>query len=364
MNQDTALIKSEPALPNTYDDPKVIAESCLKSGFYKDVKTIEQALTKLMYGKALGFSPAFAMQKLLVVNDQVTMMGEAILVKWKDEGIRWYRFFYNKNGENIGKPETADKKLFGCGIVLWDKNGQLLTVGLDGKTAEPATFDLDRANQAQLLYKDNWKKYPDRMVFYRALAFAARDYTPGLTQGLLTTEEAQDIAYVKVMDVKAPDGPVGGGSAPLSQGAGGDGGICPIHQVPFTLNKWNAYTHPTDEKKVNPKTGKESQVWCYKDKVGAPPPVANDPVVETEDSPPEKGESFVETVTVDIGLIDKNWADASRTDFFAELDRIILDQQMPMARVKEIMLNDFGYNKRTEITLAKRNQVLQALREG
>ncbi len=355
----TAVIPVPPVLPDKYENIDEIANSVVKSGFYKDVATFEQARTKLLYGQALGFAPAFALQRLLVVNGQVTMMGEAVLVKWKEEGIRWYRFYYNRAGENIAKPETTDKKLFGCGVILWGKDGKLLTVGMDGETPEPVTFDMERAAQAQLSGKDNWRHYPDRMLWYRVVAFASRDFTPGLTQGMMTTEEAQDIVYTKVVDVTVPDGPEGA-SKPTQQGE-----ECPIHPgCYFKENPWHDWTHPTEEKNDKGKT-----IYCYRDKVKKEAE-AKAPIKKEETGLSKEAEALLakegavpakEPGEEEINPLFPDWGKTTQKEFFAELDRIIAEKKLSNEVVKEIMFKKFKYSRRTEIVIAKRNAVIEAL---
>jgi hypothetical protein len=61
-----------------------------------------------------------------------------------------------------------------------------------GKKEQMATFSLEDARTAKLLGKDNWIKYPKRMLQMRARAFALRDVFPDVLQGLGCTEEVQD----------------------------------------------------------------------------------------------------------------------------------------------------------------------------
>ena len=60
---------------------------------------------------------------------------------------------------------------------------------------------------------------------------------------------------------------------------------------------------------------------------------------------------------------EPDYATMTQRDYFECLDKIILDKELTGAKVREI-LKPFGYTKRTEITIAKRGEILKALQEG
>lgn len=230
---------------------ELFAKAAFKSGLWTDTKSEAQAIIKVMVGRELGFNSIFSMQKLLIVNGQITLMGEAVLAKWKEQGYHWQKIRYNKFREDIDLSDTKDKSLHGVGLLLYDNKGKLLTANTKGEGL-PVIFDIDQAMTAQLLGKDNWKKYPERMMFYRAVAFTARDYTPGLISGLLTTEEAQDIEYQEVK-VK-PAAPMTVSESNITPE---DIPQCPIHDVPFkkfAKGRASWWSHILDDGKT----------WCNK----------------------------------------------------------------------------------------------------
>jgi hypothetical protein len=254
MSEETAL-----ATRDTQLSIQDYAERAIASGMYSDMKTAEQAVMKLIAGRELGLSPLFSLQKLLIVKGQVTCMGEVIVHLWQQQGYTWQRILYNRKGEDIELSTAEDKAIYGCGIILWSPQGKLLTKDIEGN-AKPCTFDMDRATIAGLTSKDNWRNYPDRLLFYRAVAFTARDYTPGITGGMTSTEEMQDV--VELQKAKVKPIATGNGVATATARPPSVSEECPLHPgCYFTENKWHTWTHPTDEKK-NGKT-----VWCYKDKV-------------------------------------------------------------------------------------------------
>lgn len=124
------------------------------------------------------------------------------------------------------------------------------------------------------------------------------------------------------------------------------GNICPIHNVPFTENKWHKWTHPTDEKK-NGKT-----VWCYKDKVSVQQATTTDeeeeptPVSSSESSvPPEQPktkepimpyEDFIKEVT---GLCRQlGWVEEKdgKKLFTTDLSNLIKDRYPGCSATKDV----------------------------
>jgi hypothetical protein len=61
-----------------------------------------------------------------------------------------------------------------------------------GQKEQVRTFSYEDAQRAGLVKKDNWVKYPRRMLQMRARAFALRDVFPDILQGLGCTEEVID----------------------------------------------------------------------------------------------------------------------------------------------------------------------------
>jgi len=235
-----------------------LAQNAVKSGMYKDMANAEQAVMKIYAGRELGLTPLFSLQRLLIVNGQITIEGEAILYLWARDGYRWERLYYNNQGQDVADDKATDKAIFGCAITIWGPDGKLLTKNAKGETT-PATFDLARAAQAGLLTKDNWRKYPERMLFYRCVGFGARDYTPGVTGGMITSEEMKDVELASARPAKITVS----GQAPNVDGqpAISAGGVCPIHSVPFEEKRGRGgaiwFSHKTDDGK-----------WCNQTSVG------------------------------------------------------------------------------------------------
>jgi ATP-dependent RNA circularization protein (DNA/RNA ligase family) len=65
---------------------------------------------------------------------------------------------------------------------------------------ETRTFSFEQAQMAGLFGKGVWAKYPHRMAAQRAKTYAFRDIFPDVLQGVITTEEAQEIGNQHITD--------------------------------------------------------------------------------------------------------------------------------------------------------------------
>jgi len=85
----------------------------------------------------------------------------------------------------------------GCTI---DSNSERCIVKMQRKSKSgkieciTSTFTMQDAITAKLVGKDNWKLYPARMLKARAVSYAVNDLFPDIVFGMLSKEEADDIA--------------------------------------------------------------------------------------------------------------------------------------------------------------------------
>jgi hypothetical protein len=94
-------------------------------------------------------------------------------------------------------------------------------------------------------------------------------------------------------------------------------------------------------------------------------PPKDKPAPATDTPPPVETPELAPDEEIDtVHDAPEDWSKANQAAFFAEMDRVILDKGLPAHQVKAIMAGTFRYSKRTEITIAKRNDVIRALREA
>lgn len=172
-------IKKKPfsIIPTSFDEAMKLAEIIAKSSLcpkaYKDRPG--DVLIAVQMGAEVGLSPMQAVQNIAVINGQPSIWGDAALALVKASPSFEY----------------IDEKTFG----IWpDKN--TIASCIVKRKRQPAIerkFSHENAVRAQLLNKDNWMKYPERMLQMRARSWALRDMFPDVLKGLSICEEAIDI---------------------------------------------------------------------------------------------------------------------------------------------------------------------------
>lgn len=141
-------------------------------------------LLAVMHGHAVGLSPAQALSSMMVINNRVSIFGDALLgiVKTSPE-YEWSKDSYDPNVEG----GTAS-----------------FTVKRRSEDPVTRTFSKDDAVKAGLWGKAGpWQGYPKRMLYMRARAFALRDVFGDVLKGLRVVEEQQDIIETTLYEMPA-----------------------------------------------------------------------------------------------------------------------------------------------------------------
>jgi len=156
---------------SAWGEVKKVAEEICKSGLVPtSMNTPEKLTVVMMSARELGIPMMMATRTLFVVDQKVSMMSQAMLAKIYQSGL----------AEEVKIVDRADGK--GCDV----------TMKRQGIPAHTAAFTIADAQKAGLLYKDNWKKYPEAMCQSRAISKCARAMFPDVIGGLYTPDEIQD----------------------------------------------------------------------------------------------------------------------------------------------------------------------------
>jgi hypothetical protein len=166
------------------------ADILIMSGFLpKHIRTPEQAIVTALYGKPLGLDPMVSMQTLYCVNGIVALEAKIMVALIRQSGAckSWCVI-----AEEAGKSVTIE--------TLRDGEQKPSTV----------TYTIEMAKTAGLPGKDNWKNYPDDMLYARAASRLARRVYPDVIYNLYAKEELDDIDISKLDKAAELPPPVSG----------------------------------------------------------------------------------------------------------------------------------------------------------
>ena len=178
----------------TIDEQKALREKirfCFEHGVlparYVDDKVnnkiseqkLDEAMACISYGESLGIGAKLALDCTMIVNGKMTVWGDALGAITYKSGLMDY------------KEESFD----------YATNTAICTIKRkDMSKPETRTFSFEQAQMAGLFGKGVWAKYPHRMAAQRAKTYAFRDIFPDVLQGVITTEEAQEIGNQHITD--------------------------------------------------------------------------------------------------------------------------------------------------------------------
>lgn len=127
-------------------------------------------LIAMDFGRSMGLSPAESLYRITVINGKPTASAELIAANVRRAGHKL----------RVKKDEQAKKAT--VEIVRADDPDYTFSV----------TWDMAKAQQAQLSGKENWKKYPMAMLTARAITECARDACPEALYGVVYTGEEME----------------------------------------------------------------------------------------------------------------------------------------------------------------------------
>jgi len=160
MTEPTALVVSNPALPDVMTLGKVLAQS----GYFTDAREAGQAVVKILAGQELGFGPIASMTGIYIVKGRVTLSANLMAAAIKRSGR--YTYDVKEHTDDICTLQFSEGKK-----ILGD-----------------STFTKKDATKAKL-GGDAWNKYPRNMLFARALSNGAKWYTPDIFGGPIYTPD-------------------------------------------------------------------------------------------------------------------------------------------------------------------------------
>jgi len=155
------------------DETIRVGEILAKSGFFDDVRSVSQAVAKIIAGTELGFPPMASMTGIYIVKGRVTLSANLLAAAVKQSTKYDYRI----------KAHTNEV----CTIAFCERqDGKLTEIG-------ESAFTVEDAQNAGLSKGDNWEKYPRNMLFARAMSNGAKWFCPDLFGSPIYTPDEFDL---------------------------------------------------------------------------------------------------------------------------------------------------------------------------
>ena len=151
----------------------------VESGFFPDLKSVQQAKVKVWIGKSLGLSEFQSLTGVYITpKGQIGLAAITMGAMVKSSGKYDYK---------IDKLDDT-----GCTITFFKVAGEKeISLGV-------STFTDKDAIKCGLVNKDTYKSYPRNMLLARALANGARWYAPETICGCYAVEELDEWQTIQV----------------------------------------------------------------------------------------------------------------------------------------------------------------------
>jgi hypothetical protein len=153
----------------TLDTMERMADWFVKSRLF-GIETKEQAVSLMMLCQAEGIHPAIALRDYHIIKGRHCMKADTMLARFQQAGgvIEWKDYTDTKCAALFSHPVHCPKPV----LVDWT---------------------IERAKQAGITGKDNWRNYPRQMLRARVISDGIKTTFPIGSIGIYTPEELQDI---------------------------------------------------------------------------------------------------------------------------------------------------------------------------
>jgi hypothetical protein len=150
-----------------FEQQRTLAQAFVKSGLF-GVKDEAQALSLMALCEAEGLHPAKAVQEFHIIQGKPARKADAVLARFQAAGgsVKWGAYTDTEVEGTFSHPQG------GAVTVRWT---------------------IEQAKKIGLAGKDNWKNYPRAMLRARCISEGVRTVFPGVTVGMYTVEEMQDM---------------------------------------------------------------------------------------------------------------------------------------------------------------------------
>lgn len=199
------LVRSGPIEPQTLAELKDLAANFAASGLFGNLSP-QQALVISLAGRDLGFSYTQALRAFSIIKGKPTLTADGMVAAVLSRGVcEWFRPV-----EISDVAATWEAKRVGCDAVRY-------------------TFTMQDAERAGLV-SDMYRRHPRRMLSARAKAYLARDLFPEVLLGLVTEDEADEIASKPAPRTAQRPAPVVVEAVPVAEPAPADDTAAALYQ--------------------------------------------------------------------------------------------------------------------------------------
>lgn len=161
VNETAIAIRMQDLSPE-YAEIMVLGKVLQASGYFRDVRDQAQAITKILWGKELGFTPIVSMSGIHIIEGKPALSSNLMATLIKRSGKYDYRV----------KSWTDNE----CSLTFRQKNGT------GWEDVGESSFTLEDGKRAGVVKPGgSWSKYPKAMLFARALSQGLRTYCPDVS---------------------------------------------------------------------------------------------------------------------------------------------------------------------------------------
>jgi hypothetical protein len=171
---------NSPAALMSFDDVARMAKVVVDGGLFNHLKSQSQALTLMLLAQAEGLHPIDAVRRFDIVNGRPAMKAAAMQAEFQNRG---------------GRVEFHERSEKACDATFTAQDGTFVRV----------RWDMARATKARLTDKPGpWQTFPAAMLHARCVSEGIRAVAPGISLGIYTPEEVQDMGPINVGSSPAP----------------------------------------------------------------------------------------------------------------------------------------------------------------
>lgn len=154
------------------DDISIIertAQHFLTSGLFKDLRSVSQAVVKILKGRELGIGPYSSIDSINVIQGKLVINANLLAALIRKSKAYDYKI-----------TELTPKS---CSIVITQDKQPLYPTH---------TFTIEDAKAAGLTRNQTYTAYPRNMLFARCISNASRFHCPDVTHGVYVPEDFPD----------------------------------------------------------------------------------------------------------------------------------------------------------------------------